>query len=109
MIRRPPRSTLFPYTTLFRSEEVAARVAGGSSTSSQKKERSEEEKAKHRERIAAVKDALKRSAGLKGEHVAPARAALKDWLRDTPETSDDRFQILVEAPFREPPKKKQRY
>src|SRR5688572_31173073 len=28
MIRRPPRSTLFPYTTLFRSpEEVPARVA----------------------------------------------------------------------------------
>src|SRR3712207_7362605 len=24
MIRRPPRSTLFPYTTLFRSEEIAA-------------------------------------------------------------------------------------
>src|SRR5256885_14759264 len=24
MIRRPPRSTLFPYTTLFRSEEAAA-------------------------------------------------------------------------------------
>src|SRR5690349_23348045 len=27
MIRRPPRSTLFPYTTLFRSE-VAARLRG---------------------------------------------------------------------------------
>src|SRR2546422_9110616 len=26
MIRRPPRSTLFPYTTLFRSEVVAAEV-----------------------------------------------------------------------------------
>src|ERR1022692_2415652 len=25
MIRRPPRSTLFPYTTLFRSERVAGR------------------------------------------------------------------------------------
>src|SRR2546426_7115089 len=25
MIRRPPRSTLFPYTTLFRSAEVMAR------------------------------------------------------------------------------------
>src|SRR3712207_8526978 len=25
MIRRPPRSTLFPYTTLFRSEEIAQR------------------------------------------------------------------------------------
>src|SRR3712207_7561361 len=31
MIRRPPRSTLFPYTTLFRSGEVgpAALVRGG--------------------------------------------------------------------------------
>src|SRR2546427_7656772 len=34
MIRRPPRSTLFPYTTLFRShplpsEEDGLRVAGG--------------------------------------------------------------------------------
>src|SRR3712207_7672880 len=27
MIRRPPRSTLFPYTTLFRSEPPAARAA----------------------------------------------------------------------------------
>src|ERR1035441_10772622 len=26
MIRRPPRSTLFPYTTLFRSTEVAALI-----------------------------------------------------------------------------------
>src|SRR3712207_9286923 len=25
MIRRPPRSTLFPYTTLFRSDDVARR------------------------------------------------------------------------------------
>src|SRR5690242_20953214 len=30
MIRRPPRSTLFPYTTLFRSDAVhSARDAGG--------------------------------------------------------------------------------
>src|SRR3989442_9072517 len=28
MIRRPPRSTLFPYTTLFRSLEVEARRMG---------------------------------------------------------------------------------
>src|SRR5690349_24780101 len=27
MIRRPPRSTLFPYTTLFRSEELLPRLA----------------------------------------------------------------------------------
>src|SRR5258708_18499219 len=29
MIRRPPRSTLFPYTTLFRSVQAALRGAGG--------------------------------------------------------------------------------
>src|SRR3712207_9561336 len=28
MIRRPPRSTLFPYTTLFRSRGAGRRVAG---------------------------------------------------------------------------------
>src|SRR3712207_9051925 len=28
MIRRPPRSTLFPYTTLFRSAEEVAEVGG---------------------------------------------------------------------------------
>src|SRR3712207_9505080 len=30
MIRRPPRSTLFPYTTLFRSEEVVLAHVGDS-------------------------------------------------------------------------------
>src|SRR3712207_7202212 len=29
MIRRPPRSTLFPYTTLFRSRAAQHRVASG--------------------------------------------------------------------------------
>src|SRR3712207_6964481 len=29
MIRRPPRSTLFPYTTLFRSGVVAVQQSGG--------------------------------------------------------------------------------
>src|SRR2546427_5082049 len=28
MIRRPPRSTLFPYTTLFRSDDVAVSLLG---------------------------------------------------------------------------------
>src|SRR2546427_12815078 len=28
MIRRPPRSTLFPYTTLFRSESIQAEIGG---------------------------------------------------------------------------------
>src|SRR2546422_6033652 len=29
MIRRPPRSTLFPYTTLFRSPQIAVEVLQG--------------------------------------------------------------------------------
>src|SRR3712207_7214171 len=29
MIRRPPRSTLFPYTTLFRSSQIASDNVGG--------------------------------------------------------------------------------
>src|SRR3989475_4689072 len=29
MIRRPPRSTLFPYTTLFRSREIVQRIEDG--------------------------------------------------------------------------------
>src|SRR5258708_31771271 len=33
MIRRPPRSTLFPYTTLFRSPPARAPVRGGLFTS----------------------------------------------------------------------------
>src|SRR2546427_5651957 len=33
MIRRPPRSTLFPYTTLFRSELAWSRLPDGSSAS----------------------------------------------------------------------------
>src|SRR2546430_9937223 len=41
MIRRPPRSTLFPYTTLFRSEACAERRGG------------EDEKAEHVRVLAA--------------------------------------------------------
>src|SRR5205809_7323283 len=33
MIRRPPRSTLFPYTTLFRSVSAGPRLAGGADLS----------------------------------------------------------------------------
>ena len=70
---------------------------------------SEEEKAIRRDRVAKAKDALSRSAGTKGEHVAPARAALKAYLQrlNEPKQPDDaQFEMLVEAPFKPPPKKK---
>src|SRR5688572_32335761 len=36
MIRRPPRSTLFPYTTLFRSKSPATRVEANPSVASER-------------------------------------------------------------------------
>jgi hypothetical protein len=66
---------------------------------------SEQEKAARRVRVTAAKDALERSAKLGGAHVAPARAALKNFLRQLNEPSqpnDAVFQVLIDAPFREP-------
>lgn len=72
-------------------------------------ERSDEEKALRKERVALAKDAIARSAGTKGDHVPPARLALKNFLRNLNEPNqpdDERFKILIEAPFKAPPKKK---
>jgi hypothetical protein len=71
---------------------------------------SDKEKTTRNERVAKVKDAISRSAAIKGDHVPPARAALKSFLRDLnePKQPDDaRFETLIEAPFKTPPKKKQ--
>jgi hypothetical protein len=72
-------------------------------------ERSDEEKAARKERVAKAKDALARSVGLKGAHVAPARAAIKRYLQqlnDPKQPDDTQFEALIEAPFKAPPKKK---
>lgn len=69
----------------------------------------DEEKAARKERVAQAKDALSRSVGMKGDHVAPARAALKTYLQKLNEPNqpnDEQFAALVEAPFKAPPKKK---
>ena len=71
--------------------------------------RSEEEKAARKERVTKAKDALSRSVGIKGDHVAAARAAIKTYLQrlNEPNQPDDgRFEMLIEAPFRAPEKKK---
>jgi hypothetical protein len=71
--------------------------------------RSDEEKAVRKERVEKAKDALARSSGMKGNHVAAGRSALKDFLRrlNEPKQPDDAsFDALIEAPFKAPPKKK---
>ena len=70
---------------------------------------SDEEKATRKERVAKAKDAMSRSVGLKGAHVAPARAAIKKYLQnlnDPNQPDDAAFEALIEAPFKAPPKKK---
>ena len=70
---------------------------------------SDAEKAARKERVEKAKDALARSVGMKGEHIAPARAALKAFLRnlnDKNQPDDARFELLIEAPFKAPPKKR---
>ena len=70
---------------------------------------SDEEKATRKDRVAKAKDALARSVGAKGDHVAPARAALKTYLQklNEPKQPDDaQFEALVAGPFTAPPKKK---
>lgn len=70
---------------------------------------SDEERALRKERVEKAKDAMKRSAGLKGAHVAPARSAIKRYLQqlnDPKQPDDARFELLIEAPFKAPPKKK---
>jgi len=74
-----------------------------------KREFSEEEKALRKDRVAKAKDALARSVGAKGEHVAAARAALKSYLQklnDPKQPDESQFETLIQAPFTAPPKKK---
>lgn len=78
-------------------------------STTQKRVITEEEKATRRTRVAAAKDALARSVGMKGDHVVAARAALKTYLQrlNEPNQPDDAaFELLIEGPFKVPYKKK---
>jgi len=73
------------------------------------REFSEEEKDKRKDRDAKANDALARSVGMKGDHVPPARQALKSYLQklNEPKQPDDAaFEALIAGPFTAPPKKK---
>lgn len=88
---------------------VAPSSTSGGGANTPKVERTEEEKAARKERVQKAKDALARSTTIKGDHVAPARAALKVFLQRLNERNqpdDASFEALLEAPFKAPPKKK---
>src|SRR2546430_5914810 len=69
MIRRPPRSTLFPYTTLFRSHEVELRPALG---------RRGGDRGRRLPRRGDDHVALRERLGRPAPHPVDARAKLRD-------------------------------
>jgi len=95
--------------TPLQESEASRRAAEDARANKAARVYSDEEKALRKERVAKAKDAMSRSAGMKGAHVAPARAAIKRYLQqlNEPKQPDDaRFEMLIEAPFKAPPKKK---
>jgi hypothetical protein len=66
---------------------------------------SAEERAERKSRVAAAKTALRESSQLSGPHVAAARSALKDYLRNLNEPNQPTkatFELMLKAPFAEP-------
>jgi len=93
-----------------RDDSASGAGAPKPSGTSAKREPTAEEKATRKERVVAAKDALKRSVGLRGDHVAPARSAIQLFLQrlnDPRQPDDAAFKDLLEAPFRVPPKKRE--
>jgi hypothetical protein len=94
-------------------QEIEARrnAAAKAPSAAEKPKRaiSDEEKATRKDRVVKAKDALARSVGTKGDHVAPARSALKSYLQrlnELKQPDDAQFEALLEGPFKAPPKKK---
>jgi len=92
-------------------QEVEAKRRAAAEAKANKKPSaySDEQKAARKERVVKAKDALSRSVGIKGDHVAAARKALKKYLQNLNEPNqpdDARFEMLIEAPFKAPPKKR---
>src|SRR3712207_7807513 len=73
MIRRPPRSTLFPYTTLFRSQPVDVGAKGGDE---QRRESGEQQDAVAVDQLVAAGVQLPGQEAVLGEHRAQQREAV---------------------------------
>src|SRR3989475_8470342 len=68
MIRRPPRSTLFPYTTLFRSRRAIARTGRGAKAT---------DPDRHRPDSFGALGALDEREALRSDDPGPARGAAR--------------------------------
>src|SRR2546430_11210025 len=96
MIRRPPRSTLFPYTTLFRSETfketcAALRTQGGQTLSNVKKDL----KARMEDSVRQMKVNDQRFAGFLGEDPNGCYVALLQKLKAEDGTEVTQLTVLA--------------
>ena len=79
MIRRPPRSTLFPYTTLFRSSEPYRKVVDIDAEIAAKREAFAQ---LHDEKMAKLKSAVDAARTSIQQEFAKARLAREEALRE---------------------------
>src|SRR5437870_9760235 len=70
LLPRPPRSTLFPYTTLFRSPGAAPAAAPGAPAAAGEAKKGEEKKGEEKKDAAAPKKEDRKSTRLNSSHVA---------------------------------------
>src|SRR3712207_7609728 len=82
MIRRPPRSTLFPYTTLFRSQRGAQPVGTGAGQAEQQQRRRLHERAPMPSPLASTTPSR---SGTSRSAYAAIRAS---WVRSEEHTSE---------------------
>src|SRR2546422_6178726 len=81
MIRRPPRSTLFPYTTLFRSEELAARIFADGAELEQVRTALEHERAQRQQVETSLQEMTANQAGRSEEHKPELQSRLQHVYR----------------------------
>src|SRR2546430_10349067 len=97
MIRRPPRSTLFPYTTLFRSRRERAAHAGADRTARRPEHHEDRHPlARRPRRPAAARDRDRKSTRLNSSHsqISYAVFCLKKKKKLTTEPIPHRYTLL---------------
>src|SRR5256885_5367629 len=95
MIRRPPRSTLFPYTTLFRSSVTTRGLIGSEKEAFFQDERVRDVLARHGVTVTVQKAGSRRdrkSTRLNSSHLVISYAVF--CLKKKKKGSDDRRQLL---------------
>src|SRR3712207_8206719 len=100
MIRRPPRSTLFPYTTLFRSFDGAAHEVGSRTMLQEQSQRARRGRAAAQEPY--LRDTQPRGTGSTGMPSAPCRRRSEEHTSELQSRQYLVCRLLLEKKNKEP-------